>query len=193
MIECMTKEQTVISIKTGSLQLGRWDKFNHYFPAIGLFSISAFFPAFWLYDLLKGFTKPINQAGYHFLIGFASISLALAVVVYIFQKRQLRLTKIGRTKLGEEPRKLVTVVAKKLRWVAIVDRADAYVAVTNPAFWSGSCGERITILYDDDIIWANSICDPQRQSSIVSCGRNKANVRALIKTITNPSKKAFVT
>ena len=190
----MTKEQITKSIDSGILQLGRWDKFNYYFPTTALFFISLLFPAFWLYDQLIGPQKPmVIKPSDPVFIGFILIPFILGIVVFTFQKQLLRLTKINTLKMDEHNRKMIEEISNKLGWRTITNRQDIFIAVTNPPFWSGSWGERITVLYGNGVIWVNSICDPDKQSSLVSCGRNKANVRALIRKISNPSKKSFVT
>ncbi len=57
------------------------------------------------------------------------------------------------------------------------------IAKTHPSIFSGSWGEQITILFDDDRILINSICDPDKKSSVVSMGRNKKNVSKLLEEI----------
>jgi hypothetical protein len=59
------------------------------------------------------------------------------------------------------------------------------IARTSPGIFSGSWGERITIILDKNRVLINSICDPEKRSSVVSMGRNRKNCRTLINEIKN--------
>lgn len=60
---------------------------------------------------------------------------------------------------------------------------DAFIANTNPGFFSGSWGEQITVLFYQDSVFVNSICDPNKRSSVISWGRNSENEDTLIDKI----------
>jgi hypothetical protein len=74
-------------------------------------------------------------------------------------------------------------VAEKLKWEFISTTNDAYIAKTNPGFFSGSWGEQISVLFYQDSVFVNSICDPNKRSSVVSWGRNSENENTLIDKI----------
>lgn len=187
----MTKVQVSDTIRTGILQLNRWEYFNHYFPAIAMYFVSACFPAIWLYDQVIGFEKPlVIRPGDFIFEGFVLMPFVLGCVILFYRRRELFLIPI----LAENGNQKVTLVAlaKSLGWSVVTNRKAVLIAVTNPPFWSGSWGERITIVFDDGVVLVNSICDPQKQSSLVSCGRNNSNVRAVSKRLTRPNKRVIV-
>ena len=55
----------------------------------------------------------------------------------------------------------------------------AYVGVTHPGFFSGSYGEKITIIFGDGYVMVNSINDPNNRPGLINMGRNKINREAM--------------
>ena len=172
------------SIEAGELRLGRWDKFNHYFPVYVLFGISVSMPGFWLYDQVIGLPKPsvIHPGDLTFNL-FIFIPLVLGVLVFRSQKQALRLVSVKTGRERSENRELVRKAAKTLQCSIAVAAENEFVGITNPPFRSGSWGERITVLFEGDEVFVNSICDPDKQTSLVSCGRNGANVRVIVRRL----------
>ena len=115
------------------------------------------------------------------------IPAILGILFYRLQKRRLKFksidTKLTRDELGP----IIEKVAKELEWTPFVNNKKIIIAKTHPSFFSGSWGEQITILFDKNRILVNSICDPDKRSSVVSMGRNKKNMNRLIKEITKAS------
>jgi hypothetical protein len=70
----------------------------------------------------------------------------------------------------------------------VIKTKDLFVAKTNPKWWTGSWGEMITILIDNDKVMINSICDPELRASVFSVGRNRKNVNRLIGNIITASR-----
>lgn len=172
------------SIEAGELRLGRWDKFSHYFPAYGILGIAIFPPAFWLYDEVIGSSRPsvIHPGDLTFNL-FIFISLVLGVLVYRSQKQALQLVSVKTGREKSMNRELVRKAAKTLKCSIAVDDEDEFVGITNPPFRSGSWGERITVLFEGDVVFVNSICDPDKQTSLVSWGRNGINVRVIVRRL----------
>ena len=88
----------------------------------------------------------------------------------------------------EELDKIINQVATELKWTIFSTNKRIVEAKTFPSFFSGSWGEQITILFDNKRVLVNSICDIDKQSSVVSMGRNKKNINRLIKEIENASR-----
>ena len=177
----MTDKQITSSIKVKKLKLSFGDMFTHYaFPAL-LFGLSLI-PA---YLHLKYYLEGNPESFKHWEIWFIVVPLILGTIFYTLQSKSLNFkivnTSLPRKKVDEVIRK----VAKELEWNIISKNTKAIVATTNPPFTSGSWGERITILFDGDVVLINSICDPGKQSSVVSMGRNKKNTIRLIEEIKN--------
>ncbi|WP_136668314.1 hypothetical protein [Flavobacterium sp. H122] len=83
----------------------------------------------------------------------------------------------------EELDPIIEKVAKELEWTSYVVNKKMIIAKTHPNFFSGSWGEQITILFDKNQVLVNSICDPDKRSSVVSMGRNTKNMNRLIEEI----------
>jgi hypothetical protein len=88
----------------------------------------------------------------------------------------------------EELDSVVEKVANELKWIPYVMDKKVIIAKTHPSFFSGSWGEQITILFDKNRVLVNSICDPDKRSSVVSMGRNKQNMSRLIEEIKKASR-----
>ena len=54
-----------------------------------------------------------------------------------------------------------------------------------PSNWTGSWGEMITIIRGKDALLLNSICDPNKTSSVASFGWNKRNIETFLKHLSN--------
>ena len=96
--------------------------------------------------------------------------------------------KVIQTNLSKE--KLLEIIKEtgnELEWRTEKKTNDYFINVTNPKWCSGSWGERITIIIDNNRILINSICDPDKKSSVISAGRNKKNVNTLIQNIKKAS------
>lgn len=172
------------SIEAGELRLSRWDKFSHYFPAYAMFGISVSMPGFWLYDRVIGLPKPsvIHPDDLTFSL-FVVVPLIVGIVIYRSQKQALQLVSVKTGRERSENRELVRKAAKTLQCSIAVDDEDEFVGITNPPFRSGSWGERITVLFEGDEVFVNSICDADKPDSLVSCGRNRANVRKIVRKL----------
>jgi len=182
-MELMTQFEIDRSIASGYLCPNRWDRFNHFFPAIAMVWVAILFPAFWVYDRTVGlsFTPVITPANATFWL-FVIVTSVLACIVFYVQKRRLRLTRIE-TKLSEvEILKTLETISRQHNWRIISKTKHLVVAITTPPFRSGSWGERITVIFGDGSVFANSICDPAKQSSLVSMGRNRKNVETIVNT-----------
>lgn len=82
---------------------------------------------------------------------------------------------------------IIEEVGKELKWVPNSRNEYVFKARTFPGFFSGSWGEQITILFGKNEIYINSICDLQKQGSVVSMGRNRKNMRLLLNRIREAS------
>ena len=112
-----------------------------------------------------------------------------AILFYFIQKRRLKFKvvplKISTeifTKAGEE-------TAKQLGWKILAQTSNLIVA-TSSFSWR-SWGELITIIKDKDRILFNSICNPDKRTSVASWGMNKLNLKTFEEQVrlsmSNPS------
>ncbi|MDP3393032.1 hypothetical protein [Sediminibacterium sp.] len=179
----MTKEQIKYSIETGEMKLGNWDKFTHYGIVGFLFFIPSVLIFLHLKDYFQGIPKPFRESEIWFVI----IPFILGLLFYRLQRSRLKFQTIDTHLTREEFDPIIEKVAKELEWTPHVMNKNVIIAKTHPSFFSGSWGEQITILFDKNRILVNSICDPDKRSSVVSMGRNKQNMSRLIEEIRKAS------
>jgi hypothetical protein len=180
----MTNEQIKYSIEKGEMKLGNWDKFTHYGIVGFLFFIPALFIFFHLKDYFEGQPKPFHENEILFMV----IPIILGLLFYRLQRNRLKFKSISTQLTREELDSVVEKVANELKWIPYVMDKKVIIAKTHPSFFSGSWGEQITILFDKNRVLVNSICDPDKRSSVVSMGRNKQNMSRLIEEIKKASR-----
>jgi hypothetical protein len=175
----MKASQIRKSIKKRQLQLEGMDKFTHFQSVLYMIFVAAMFPVMMGYEWFR--YGEISSPGLtlNTLLMFTVVPAGLAYGFFIYQNRQLRLTRIITGHSSEEIRSIVVDVAKRNDWEVRNNRRDFMMLKTHPTFWSGSWGEQITLFLDGRDIWVNSICDPEKRASVVSMGRNRENVEIL--------------
>lgn len=167
------------------LKLKFTDLLNHYLIVLFLlipllFSLFSFFQKYVL-DSYTGVRQPGEM-----LIVTAPFGL-LAIFFLFIQKNRLRFKTIETDMPKEKIKMIIKQTAQELEWHPEMVNDDIVVAKTHPNWWEGSWGEQITILLDNHRILINSICDPNKPSSVVSFGRNRNNIKKLITKINNAS------
>jgi hypothetical protein len=130
---------------------------------------------------VKSIYEEINGTGY----GIRSISdfvfigivgLILCTIFFVIQYRRLRFKSVTINLDKNDISNVLTKTAKELDWYFVAGGENFAVAKRKGGFTTGSWGEQITVLFDNNQIFINSICDPDKWSSIASFGRNKQNV-----------------
>jgi hypothetical protein len=116
-------------------------------------------------------------------VWFIVVPSILLFLTYRLQRNRLKFFLVYSTLDIKQLKKVISDVAKDLDWVTISSNKNVYTAKTFPGFFSGSWGEHITVLFHANTVYINSICDPDKKSSIVSFGRNRKNVQTLIRKI----------
>ncbi|WP_124642924.1 hypothetical protein [Amniculibacterium aquaticum] len=174
----MNKEQINIAKNLEILKLYGWRYFTHFqiFYMVLIIPIMIF--------LVKAF----KFNNFHFSQNEFYLYFALGIVcalLYFMQKKKLKFKTIKINNSKEKILECIEKVAEKLKWYPEEITDEYIIAKTRPSFFSGSWGEEITIVFDGNKILINSICDPDKQSSVVSMGRNKKNVNILINEIKN--------
>ena len=172
--------------QTKQLKLTHWQSFNHYFIIIFILLI----PGFTLFNLLEIYiTKTYDGIiTTKELISNSSPWIILAIVFYFIQKRRLRFRELEIKCTEQELQEAVAKTAKEHNW-QIKNNSENFIRAIRPWNWSGSFGEMITIIKDQDRIFFNSICNPDIWSSILSYGSNKRNIDNLIKNILDLKKR----
>lgn len=162
------------SFKSGRLQLTFWESVKHFGIVIFFAGVIIFFPLFHLI-----IHKPIHPNEIVFMSGAASIGLFF----YWLQYKRLGFTKIETSLSREDLDALIFQVANQLEWIFHKQSERALLARTYPSPLSGSWGEQITILFNEEALLVNSICDLSKQGSVVSVGRNTTHVKTLVDAI----------
>lgn len=167
-------------IDTGKLHFkDPWQQFTH-FSVVGFMGI---FPimllAFHVVDLFRVGETSFKEGEVWLII----VPLLLMCLTYQLQTNSLRFYLVHTALDRKQLKQVISAVSKDLQWVTMSSNKDAYIAKTFPGFFSGSWGEHITVLFDENTVFINSICDPDKKSSIVSFGRNRKNVQTLMRRI----------
>jgi hypothetical protein len=176
----MSREQYEKSVATGELQLPDfWAKLSHF----GLVLFLLFIPAMFLFILLLDFLRGNPTSFRTEELWFILTPLVLSFVFFRIQKSRLKFQVIKTTLKRDEIVNIIEQVAHQLEWKGRFFSREIYEAKTDPGFFSGSWGEKITILLADNQVFVNSICDPDKRSSVVSMGRNRENEETLVESI----------
>ena len=170
------------SIQKGRLQLTLGEKEVHYGIVIA-FLIPIFILAFVLVKGMITGTWKIHPDFYYVVV----VSTLLAGAAYFVQFRRLRFVCIESSLTTDQVLPLIRDITEKNKWHLETSTKDAIIFRTMPGFWSGSWGEQITILTDNQQLFINSICDPRRRSSVFSNGRNSTNMELLKRRLEKPA------
>lgn len=179
----MTEEQIKYSIQTGELKLSNWDKFSHYFIVVFIFLIPTYNLILHIKDYFQGTSRPMKEGEIWFII----VASILGILFYRLQKKRLAFKSIETNLKRDELDNIIINVANKLEWQLYINNNNVIIAKTFPSLLSGSWGEQITIIFDKNRLLINSICDPDKKSSVVSMGRNKKNINTLVEEINKAS------
>lgn len=181
----MNKEQINIMKKTKRLKLSRWQTIDHYFIMIFILLI----PGLNLFSLFEIYvTNSYNGVrSADELILTTWPWLIPAIVFYLIQKRRLRFIEVKVEHTDQEFYKAIERTAKEYKWQIESNNENIFRAY-RPSNWTGSWGEMITIIKDKDRLLLNSICDPNKKSSVASFGWNKKNIDTFLKNLVDLKK-----
>ncbi len=175
----MTEQQIILSIQTKRLKLSFWEKVSH-FGIVAFLLITPLTLAFFhLKDAINGNPQSLREGEIYFF----TIPTLVGVFFYILQSNRLKFTEINSSLSRTQLNDIIEKVGTELKWFPEKTSKHIFIAKTHPPFLSGSWGERITIIFATNRILVNSICDPDKKSSVISMGRNKKNISALVKAI----------
>jgi hypothetical protein len=181
----MNKEWTDIMKQTKRLKLSRWQRLDHYFIVIFILIIPGFtlFSLFEIYvtDSYDG-VRTTNE-----LISTAWPWIIPAIAFYFIQKRRLRFKEVNIEYSDQEFQEAIERSAKEYEWQIEINNRNIFQAY-RPWNWTGSWGEMITIVKDKDRLLLNSICDPNKWSSVASFGWNKRNIDTFLKNLVDVKK-----
>lgn len=114
---------------------------------------------------------------------FFLLSIVVSITFYFKQKNSLRFQVYQYSGNRDNIFKILEELATRNDWTIEMKSYNAFIAETNPGFFSGSWGEQVTILFNEKNIYLNSICSLNKKASIASYGRNKANVQLIVESL----------
>lgn len=154
------------------VELTNWEKFTHYSLPFSLIFAPVVIATF--------LTNPLNDS---FFLGFLSFLVLIGFLTYQLQRKRLKFKMVSTNLSEQKILDIIDEVGMELEWEFLSKNQGLIKAQTRPSFFSGSWGERITILLKGNKVYVNSICDPDRRSSMYAMGRNKKNEQTLLKKI----------
>jgi len=181
----MKKEWIDIMKQTKRLKLSRWQTLDHF--SIVLFIL--FIPGLTLFSLFEIYVTEtydgVRTADE--LISTAWPWIIPAIAFYIIQKRRLRFREVKVEYSDQEFQEAIERTAKEYEWQIEINDKNIFRAY-RPWNWTGSWGEMVTIIKDKNLLYLNSICDPNKKSSVASFGWNKRNIDTFLKNLVNVKK-----
>lgn len=173
------------SITTGRLRLSLQQKLTHFLPV----SIGVIMPIVGLFIIFQSYfnNKAIPQRILNPWIWI--ISIALAVSIYWLQYKRLRLKTVETSLNPDEVLSIFTNAVEQLKWKIVINNKKVIIAKVNNGWLTGSWGEQVTIILDENKIYLNSICDPDKRSSLISFGNNKKNITKVLHEIERSAKR----
>lgn len=183
--QTMNKEQIDIMKRSKRLKLSRWQTLDHFFIVILILLI----PGFTLFSLFEIYVTDTYDGvrTAEELISTACPWIVPAVVFYLIQKRRLRFREVKVEYTEQEFQEAIERTAKEYEWQIEFNDNKIFRAY-RPWNWTGSWGEMITIIKDKDRLLLNSICDPNKWSSVASFGWNKRNIDTFLKNLVDVKK-----
>jgi hypothetical protein len=165
---------------TKRLKLSFWETVTHFSIVPFLLLIFSFnLPGIYRFYFTDNYTGFRNGGE---LIQISILWLILAIVFYFIQRRQLRFHEFVVNQNADEFKEAVKRTQIEQEW--LVENCNSVSArAFRPWNWTGSWGEMITIIRDDNKILINSICDPHKFASVTAAGWNKRNVKAFINNL----------
>jgi hypothetical protein len=184
----MTLAQIRNSIQNQRLELSRGQNFNHYCTAHAAAFIALLLPLIVLVDWLRDGQLDSVLTSLEILL-FSAIWLLLAVLLYVHLYRIRALLEVHSPLGITEVRKLLTVLAEREGWSVQNNQKTFMLIKTRPGF-SWNWGERITVLFPENGMWVNSICDPDATPAIYSSGRNERNKELVCKCLSGSHRSS---
>jgi hypothetical protein len=183
----MTDEELSHSIETNEVHLTLWGKLNHYGIVGFLCLIQMLLISIMITNNINGRARSINELP----IGGFIIATVLAFLCYKLQKRQLKFKSVETGLKRKEINDIIRGVAIELKWSLESLNENYIVAKSHTPFLLGFGGEQITMIFDQNRVLVNSICDPYKKSLVTSLGRNRRNMDKLLNKIKSRSGNIY--
>ena len=170
----MKQELIKEMIKSERLKLTGLQTLDHYFIVIFLLFLWSL-TAFSLFEIYV--TKNYHGVSSSSELLLAGLSFLLASILsYFIQHARLNFFELTISHSETDFEEALKRTKEELKW-GIGIHQKKYIRAFRPSDWTGSWGEMITIIKDGDRILLNSICDPDKLSSIFSFGWNRKNLK----------------
>ena len=175
----MKSEDIKIMLETERLKLNKSQLFSHFFIVL----VVLIMPILSSYYIFKIEVLGSSEFRTTQELLYMSIPwLILAILFLIIQYYRLSFTKIDKKVTEADFIRIIQITGKERNW-KILSLKNDYSVAKRGFDWSGSWGERITIIRKDNEILINSICDPDKRSSVSSWGQNRKNIKAFEKNL----------
>lgn len=162
-------------ITTGRLPLSGSQAFTHYTVVFSFAGLSLF----GIYLMLTS----EDTASFERSLYGCIIFVALSLLFYVIQKRRLRFIVMDTILNRNQLQQVIDYVASRRDWKKTTQGEHHYTATSYDGFLGGSWGEYITILFHNNKIYFNSICDPDKRTSVTAWGRNWEHARLFKKAV----------
>jgi ABC-type multidrug transport system fused ATPase/permease subunit len=162
----------VIQVTEQRLKLSGLAKFNYFTPVIFVASLP-----------LIGLAVQIFSPGKNDLTLLILIPIPLAAFLYWYLNRTLRYQLIRTTHSAEENFHAVVSLAHRENWKIKVKRTGFIRAKVGGFPKTMSWGEQVSVQFDGNDVYVNSICDPDERPSISSYGQNAENVESVVRAV----------
>jgi hypothetical protein len=141
------------------------------------------FAAIQIKDYLKNQMYLVRSDFFLFVVA----PIIFSYLFFLSQKQKLKFIQIDMAFTSTEVFYIFHKIALENGWAITQHTHNIIIAKTPFSFKSGSWGEQVTLLIDKDKIYLNSICDPEKPSSVVSYGSNKRNQLLLLSKLNKAS------
>ncbi len=160
-------------IKSGELQLTKDERSSHFLPVTWLVIVAIIWAAFGIYKIIeKALSGELVLSDFEIILYSLFFFLA-SYFIYRMQKNVLQFFIIRSDLLLSKKYKMVNSIGKKLNWEKVFENDNIIIGKTsNFLLW----GEQITVIFHENTVMVNSICDPHKKISIY--GPNHKNVNA---------------
>ena len=182
----MKDEWIEIMKKTGRIKLSWWDLLTHYLIVLFLFLPLIFLSFDCAKYIITGETFGVRTPKEMFFVNIPF--MILGVVFFFIQFKRLKFKIIQTSLPYDSIHDAIKTTANDLDWISVINTKYYKVFKSFPKWYTGSWGEQITIIVDNDKVMINSICDPDKKASVASFGRNRKNMKKLMDEIKNANR-----
>jgi hypothetical protein len=184
----MTEDELSHSIETNEVHLTFWGKLNHY----GIVGFLCIIQVLLIFTMITNNTHGGARSINELPIGGFIVATVLAILFYKLQKKRLKFKSVETGLKRKELNDIIREVATELKWSLESVNENYIVAKSHPSFLLGFGGEQITLIFDQNRILVNSICDPYKKNMGTSLGRNRRNMDKLLNKIKSRSINFFL-